>query len=273
VSEPTEKPAGDITLLEAVRPAGKAMSFWGHLNELRGVLFRCAVSFVIAGIVVAVYDDQFYDVLSWPLNHVRADYPNLAVDLGINSPMAAFNVYMQFCIVGGLIIASPLILFFVGQFISPALTERERRTVLPFAGSALVLFLSGCTFSFFFLVTSALRVSIELMMHFHWDPRWTVDSYFGLVTWLVLGVGLSFEFPLVIIVLIHFGLLSTAFLLKYWKHAIVCIFILSAVVTPTSDFVTQSIFAAPLIVLYWVAIIAGRRIEKRRAARLAAGEL
>lgn len=273
MSEPTEKPAGDITPLEAVRPPGKAMSFWGHLNELRGVLFRSAVAFVIGGVVVAINDDFVYKLLLWPLNHVRAEYPDLKVDLGINSPMESFNVYMQFCIVGGLILASPAILFFVGRFISPALTERERKTVVPFLGSALVLFLSGCAFSFFFLVTSALRVSIALMLQFGWDPRWTVSSYFSLVTWLVLGVGLSFEFPLVIIMLVHFGILSTAFLLKYWKHAIVFIFILSAVVTPTSDFVTQSIFAAPLIVLYWIAIIAGRRIEKRRAARIAAGEL
>jgi sec-independent protein translocase protein TatC len=270
VSEPTQQPAGDITPLEAVRPPAKAMSFWEHLNELRGVLFRSAVAFIVAGVVVAFYSDLFYDFLTWPLNHVRAEYPKLAFDLGINSPMEAFNVYMQFCIVGGLIIASPFILFFIGQFVGPALTEGERKSVLPFMGVALFLFLSGCVFSFFFLVTSALRVSIELSSQFHWDVRWTVGSYFSLVTWLVLGVGASFEFPLVIVALIHFGLLSTAFLLKYWKHAIVFIFILAAVVTPTSDFVTQSIFAAPLIVLYGAAIVAGRWIEKRKAARLAA---
>lgn len=270
MSEPTQQPSTAITPLEAARPPGKAMGFWDHLNELRGVLFRSAVSFVIAGIVVAIYSDQFYEVFSWPLNHVRAEFPDLKVDLGINSPMESFNVYMQFCIVGGLIMASPLILFFIGQFVSPALTERERKTVLPFIGSGLLLFLSGCAFSFFFLVTSALRVSIQLMQQFHWDARWTVSSYFSLVTWLVLGVGLSFEFPLVIVLLVNFGIMTTAFLRKYRRHAIIVIFIISAVVTPTSDFVTQSLFAAPLYVLYEIAILAGRRIEKRREARLAA---
>ena len=273
MSEPTEKPAGEITLLEAVRPAGKAMSFWGHLNELRGVLFRCALTFLIAGVIVAIYSDAFYDVLSWPLNHVRQEYPQLPFTLGINSPMEAFNVYMQFCIVGGLIIAAPFILYFIGQFIGPALTARERRSVLPFMASALFLFLGGCVFSFFFLVTSALRVSIELSTQFHWDPRWTVGSYFSLVSWLVIGVGLSFEFPLVIVLLIHFGIMTTAFLRKYRRHAIVVIFIIAAVVTPTGDPVTMTIFAAPLYVLYEAAILAGRRVEKRRAARLAAGEL
>jgi sec-independent protein translocase protein TatC len=271
VSEPSQTPSGDITPVEAARKPGKAMSFWDHLNELRGVLFRSAVAFFIAGGLVFAYFDEFYAVLSWPLNHVLAEFPGLKLQLMTTTPMEVFNVYLQICLVGGLIIASPFILFFLGQFVGPALTEAERRTVLPFVGSGLLLFLSGCTFSFFLLVTSALRVSIQLTTAIGWGFNWTPAAYFSLMTWLVLGVGLSFEFPLVIVLLVHFGLMTTAFLRKYRRHAIVVIFIIAAVVTPTADPITQGIFAIPLYVLYEIAILAGRRIEKKRAARLAAG--
>jgi sec-independent protein translocase protein TatC len=267
VSEPSPNSPLATTPVEAARQPEKAMSFWDHLNELRGVLFRSSVALVVAIGVVFAYFDQFYAVLSWPLNHVLAEFPDLKLQLMAQTPMEVFNVYLQICLVGGLIMSSPFILFFVGQFVSPALTEAERRTVLPFVGSGLFLFLSGCTFSFFLLVTSALRVSIQLTLAIGWGFNWTPAAYFSLMTWLVLGVGLSFEFPLVIVLLVHFGLMTTAFLRKYRRHAVVVIFIIAAIVTPTADPITQGIFAIPLYVLYEIAILAGARIEKKRAAR------
>ena len=92
-------------------------------------------------------------------------------------------------------------------------------------------------------------------------PFWDANE-----TWLVLGVGASFEFPLLIVLLVYMGVMTTAFLRKYRRHAIVVIFIIAAVVTPTPDPFTQTLFATPLYLLYEIAIIAGRRIEKRRAA-------
>ena len=270
MSEPSEKPTVDTTVVAAARKPEKAMSFWDHLNELRGVLFRSSLSLVVAIGVVFAYFDQFYAALSWPLNHVLAEFPDLKFQLVTTTPMEVFNVYLQICLVGGLIMASPLILFFIGQFVSPALTDSERRAVMPFVGSGLFLFLSGCAFSFFLLVTSALRVSIQLQLAIGWGFNWTPAAYFSMMTWLVLGVGLSFEFPLVIVLLVHFGMMTTAFLRKYRRHAIVVIFIVAAIVTPTADPITQGIFAIPLYVLYEIAIIAGGRIEKKRAARLAA---
>jgi sec-independent protein translocase protein TatC len=271
VSEPSQPSSGEITPVEAARAPGKAMGFWDHLNELRGVLFRCALSFLAAAIVVGVYFQEFYAALSWPLHHVLADYPGLEFRLVTNSPMDVFNIIIQLCLVGGLVMSSPLILFFIGQFVAPALTEQERRSVLPFVGSGLFLFLAGCSFSFYLLVTSTLRVSIELNSLLGLGFNWTPINYFKLMTWLVLGVGFSFEFPLVIVLLVKFGLMTTAFLRKYRRHAIVVIFIIAAIVTPTPDPFVQAMFAAPLYILYEIAILAGRRIEKKREAKLAAG--
>jgi sec-independent protein translocase protein TatC len=85
-----------------------------------------------------------------------------------------------------------------------------------------------------------------------------------LVTWLTLGVGVSFEFPLVIVLLVWLGVMTTDFLRKYRRHAIIVIFIIAAIVTPTPDPITQTMFAIPLYVLYEIAIIASSRVEKRK---------
>ena len=101
-------------------------------------------------------------------------------------------------------------------------------------------------------------------------PLWTPDSYYSLLTWLVLGVGAAFEFPLLIVIAVHFGLLRVETLRKYRRHAIVAIFLIAAVVTPTPDPFTQCLFAAPLYVLFEIAIIVGARVQARREARLTA---
>lgn len=267
VSEPENHPDDPYTPTEAL-PAlrEKAMGFWEHLEELRGVLIKSLVVFIICAVGVGVFAFEFFDKLLWPLHHVAKDYPDVSSKLGTNSIMEVFNMIIQLCVFGGLLIAAPFILFFVGQFVAPALTEREMKAVAPLCASALVLFLIGAAFSFFLLMPSTVRIAIELNNAFGLETRWTVGTYFSTLTWLVLGSGAVFEFPLVIVLLVWLGILSTAFLRKYRRHAIVVIFIIAAIVTPTPDPVTQSLFAAPLYLLFELSIIVSTRIEKRKAA-------
>ena len=152
----------------------------------------------------------------------------------------------------------------MGQFVAPALTPKELKAVLPLCISAFVLFLLGAAFAFFLLVPSTLRVSVEINQIFGFAIRWTPGSYYSLVTWLTLGVGVSFEFPLVIVLLVWLGVMTTDFLRKYRRHAIIVIFIIAAIVTPTPDPITQTMFAIPLYLLYEIAIIASSRVEKRK---------
>lgn len=258
----------DFTELTTAAPppaAGeKTMSFWGHLEELRGTLIKCAVTFVIFAGLIGYSLKEFNDVLLWPLYSVKAEHPNLVLELGTTTIMEGFNVVIQMCLLGGLMLSMPLFLIFIGQFVAPALTPRELKLVLPMGISAMVLFLGGAAFSFFLLVPSTIRVSVELNEFFGYALRWTPASYYGLVMWLVLGVGASFEFPLVIILLVWMGLMTTALLRKFRRHAIVVIFIIAAIVTPTPDPITQSFFALPLYLLYEIAIIASARVEKRK---------
>lgn len=132
-----------------------------------------------------------------------------------------------------------------------------------------MLLLLGGAFGFFLLVPSTIRVSLELNELLGFSLRWTPNSYYTLLVWLVLGVGIAFEFPLLIVLAIHLGFLRVETLRKYRRHAIVAIFLIAAIVTPTPDPITQSMFAAPLYLLYELAIFAGAWVQKRRDASLA----
>jgi sec-independent protein translocase protein TatC len=267
VSQPDETPDPYVPV-EALPPQPpareKPMGFWEHLDELRGTIIKSLIAFLVFAVLIGFFATEFNRVLLWPLHHVAAAYPNLDTKLGTLSIMEVFNMVIQMCVFGGLMLAAPFILFFIGQFVAPALTEREMKAVLPLCISALILFSIGAAFSFFFLMPSTIKIAIELNNAFELENRWTAGNYFNTLTWLVLGSGGVFEFPLVIILLVWLGILSTAFLRKYRRHAIVVIFVLAAIVTPTPDPFTQTIFAAPLYALYELAIIVSTRVEKKR---------
>ena len=164
-------------------------------------------------------------------------------------------------------------LFFVGQFVAPALSERELKLVVPTCVSATLLFLLGASFGFFLLVPSTIRFAMEINELLGYVLRWTPGSYYSLLTWLVLGVGAAFEFPLLIVLAVHFGFLRVQTLRRYRRHSIVAIFIIAAVVTPTPDPFTQCMFAVPLYLLFELAIIVGARVQALREARLAAEDV
>ena len=265
MSESEQHPDDPNVPAEALPPPReKAMGFWEHLEELRGTIIKSVIAFVICAGLIGYFIKEFNEALLWPLMSVKEKYPDVVIELGTTTIMEVFNMLIQMCVLGGFMLAAPFILFFVGQFVAPALTEKEMKAVLPMCVSAMVLFLLGAAFGFFLLMPSTVRFAIELNNSFHLAFRWTVGSYYGTLSWLVLGVGAAFEFPLVIVLLVWLGIITTDFLRRYRRHAIVVIFIIAAIVTPTPDPITQSMFAAPLYALFEIAIIVSARVEKRK---------
>ncbi len=251
-------------------PREKPMGFLDHLEELRWTLIKCAIALAAAAGLVGYFLKEFNDVLLWPLRHVQAERDGLALELTTRSVMEGFSIVIQLCGFGGLALAAPFMIIFIGQFVAPALSDAEKRLVIPTGLSATVLFILGAAFGFFLLTPSTLRVSLEINDLMSYKPQWTPDSYYSLLTWLVLGVGAAFEFPLLIVMAVHFGVLRVETLRKFRRHSIVGIFIVAAVVTPTPDPFTQTMFAAPLYLLFEIAILVGARVQARRDARLAA---
>ena len=255
----------------AVDPREKPMGVLDHLEELRWTLVKCAIALALSAGLIGYFLKEFNDALLWPLNNIRAESLDMKVELATRTVMESFGIVIQLCGFGGVALAAPFMLIFIGQFVAPALTEKEMKLVLPTGVSAFVLFVLGAAFGFFLLVPSTLRVSIEInkLLGFG-PPLWTPDSYYSLLTWLVLGVGAAFEFPLLIVMAVHFGFLRVETLRKYRRHSIVAIFLIAAIVTPTPDPFTQCLFAAPLYVLFELAIIVGARVQARREERLTA---
>jgi sec-independent protein translocase protein TatC len=242
---------------------GKPMGFLEHLEELRGTLIKCAVVFAIFVTIIAYRLDDAATLLNGPLEQVKAEYPRMHTELVTNTPMGVFTVIINICLMGGVIMALPFWLFFLGQFIAPALTQREMRVIVPTGLSAFALFLGGSAFGYYLLTPSTIRVAFELNELLGYTVMWTADKYYSLLLWMTLGMGAAFEFPLLVVLAVYMGLIEVATLRKYRRHAIVVMFVIAAIVTPTPDPLNQSLFALPLIVLYelsiWVSAALGRR--------------
>ncbi|HET7537834.1 MAG TPA: twin-arginine translocase subunit TatC, partial [Candidatus Didemnitutus sp.] len=182
---------------------GKAMGFLDHLEELRWTLIKCATVFAIFVTIIAYNLDRASHVLMAPLAQVQAEYPKMKTDLVTNSPMSVFSVMIDICLLGGLIMSLPFFLFFVGQFVAPALTKRETKVIIPTGLSALLLFLIGSAFGYFLLTPSTIRVAFELNELLGYTVMWTADRYYSLLLWLTLGMGAAFEFPLLVVLAVY----------------------------------------------------------------------
>ncbi len=266
VAENKNLPAKPEDAAVELMPEEKPMGFFQHLEELRWTLVKCAVVYAIFAGVIGYYLKEFNSYLLWPWQQVQAARPDLHLAL---QPLKIFEVYgliFQVCIMGALAPAAPFMIYFVARFVAPALTSKELRMIVPGGLAAMMLFLLGAALGFFVLVPKSILVAIELneLMGFTVD-RFTQESYYSALVWLVGGVGLAFEFPLLVVLLVYLRVMSVAFLRKYRRHAAVVIMIIAAVITPTQDPVTLGIFAAPLYFLYEIAIMVGALIEKKRA--------
>ncbi|RXK55172.1 twin-arginine translocase subunit TatC [Oleiharenicola lentus] len=242
---------------------GKPMGFLGHLEELRVTLIKCAVVFAIFVTIIAYNLDSAAHLLNLPLEQIQAEYPKMKTDLVTSTPMGVFTVIINICIMGGVLLSLPFWLFFVGQFVAPALTRRELKVIVPTGLAANLLFIGGASFGYFLLTPSTIRVSFELNELLGYTIMWTADKYYSLLLWMTLGMGAAFEFPLLIVLAVYMGLLEVSTLRKYRRHAIVVVFVIAAIITPTPDPMTQCLVAVPLIVLYelsiWVSAFIGRR--------------
>jgi sec-independent protein translocase protein TatC len=245
---------------------GKPMGFLGHLEELRGTLIKCAVVFAIFVAVIGSNLELAAELLNAPLAGVQEQYPTLKTDLVTNTPMGVFSVIINICLLGGVLLSMPFWLFFVGQFIAPALTQKELRVIVPTGLAAFGLFLGGAAFGYYLLTPSTIRVAFELNEHLGFTVLWTADKYYSLLMWMTLGMGAAFEFPLLVVLAVYMGLIEVATLRTYRRHAVIVMFVIAAIVTPTPDPLNQCLFALPLIVLYelsiWVSAFIGRRTGK-----------
>lgn len=242
--------------LQADEPADPSRkTFLEHLVDLRNTLVRSAIA-LVAGMALAVpLRHYIYDALVWPL--ARAGY-DPKVYLKIIGVMAGFNLFMLVVMISGLIISAPLIVFFIAGFVFPGLTRKERKSIGTYGIAAVLLFVGGVCIGYFFALPVSLRILLGMG---EWmgpnGPNVAFlppGDYVTFCLYLLLGFGLSFELPVVLILLGHLGLLESRQLRSARSYAIVIILIVSMVVTPDTSCFSQLVMALPMVVMYEVSI-------------------
>jgi sec-independent protein translocase protein TatC len=246
----------------SIRATNPTMSFWDHVEELRFVILRCALALLLGCAIVATSLPWISECLMWPLKRALGDSAELIQGLVTTSPMGVFSVVLQLCFLGGVALSLPLMLFFVSGFILPGLHPQERKMIIPLAFAILALFLTGGAFGYLAILPASLKVSIELNRLLGFELIWSASDYYGLVVWMTLGIGLCFEFPVVLLALMRMGVLSVQTLRLVRRQMIIVILILSALITPGGDPLSLLLLAGPLYGLYELAILLGPRKEQ-----------
>ena len=240
------------------------MGFFQHLEELRRRLTYSILA-ILAGFLAAWrWAPQLFDFLARPLREVLPAGQNLAYTT-LTEP---FMMYFRVALLAGILAASPVVLWQLWMFISPALYRREKRWVIPFVFFGASFFLAGCAFSYYVAFPLVVRFLVEVGKPF--QAVITINEYLSIATKLILALGLCFETPILVFFLARMGIVSERWLLSKFKYAVLVIFVVSAVITPSADIATQCVFAVPMILLYLIGILAAWIFRRRDAAAPAA---
>jgi sec-independent protein translocase protein TatC len=224
------------------------MSFLDHLEELRKRLIVSILALLAGFLVCWGFADRIYEFLQAPL----AQYLPKGDTLAYTRLTAPFFLYMKVAFFAGLFVAAPVVLLQIWLFISPGLYKRERRLAAPFIIAATLCFLAGGWFGYRYLLPGMCKFFVETGKHF--KQVVTIDDYYSFSSTIILATGAVFETPILIFFLARLGIVTPAFLMQKFKYAVVLAFIISAIVTPTPDMMTQTALAVPMIALYLIGV-------------------
>ena len=238
-------------------------SFWDHLNEARNGLLRSLVYIAVTSSAAWAFREQIFWFLQWPAVQ-GAHWAKLTeFNFRIFEPAGGLMLMMYASMIIGAIAAAPLWLAEIVHFINPALTARERRVAMLLIPGAIVLFLGGAAFCYaisplFFAFLFSFNQSLGVA------PEVAMIPYLRFFVLCMVVFGLSFELPLVLLFLVYLGLLSAKALVARWRGAMVIIVVIAAIATPTTDPVTMTLMALPMVLLYFLSIFLARYVERAR---------
>jgi sec-independent protein translocase protein TatC len=235
------------------------MGFFDHLEEFRKRLIVCLIAVFVTFLGCWNWAPEIFTFLARPLRRVLPPGQNLSYTT-LTEP---FLMYFRVALFAGVIAASPILLWQIWLFVAPALYRRERRYVWPFIFAGVVFFLSGCAFAYY--EAFPLVVGFLVGMGKDFNAVITINEYLSTAIKLILGLGVCFETPIFIFFLARMGVVTPRWLMAKFKYAILIIFIIAAVITPTPDVATQCVFAFPMIVLYLLGVGVAWIFRKRGA--------
>jgi sec-independent protein translocase protein TatC len=239
-------------------PVGGKMSFLEHLDELRKRLIYALASLGVGVLIACLFIERIYNFVMLPMQRMLPAGGKL---IYTEAP-EAFMLYIRIAIIAGLVIAAPLIMIQLWLFISPALYPKERRFAIPFVVLASTGFIGGAAFSHYIVFPTMWKFFAGFSNDFiTFMPR--IEDAFGLYLKMVVGMALVFQMPTIVFFLAKLGLVTARMMISYFKYAVLAIFIVAAVITPSPDMASQVIVAVPMIGLYvisiFVALLFGRK--------------
>jgi sec-independent protein translocase protein TatC len=258
------------------------MTFWDHLEELRGVLIHGVIALILTTIVAIAFKEFLFDhIVLAPKNSDFITYrvlckigkmlsmTSLCFDTSslhlINISLAGqFTSHMLVSFIAGCIVSSPYIIWKLWRFIKPGLTEEEVRHTRGAVWVITSLFIFGILFSYYLVVPVMVNFLGNYQVSTSVSNMIALDSYVGSVTTMTLLMGLIFEFPIIVVVLTRIGILNPRILRKYRKHTIIVILIVAGIITPSPDIFSQLMVSLPLYILYEISLQLSVKMHKKK---------
>lgn len=253
-----------------VKTPDDRMTLTEHLAELRSRVIRSVLAIAVGVVVCMTFYDQLLDWMREPYNQYCAAHPD-KVDCGtlqFLSPLEGLSTRLSISTWGGVILAFPVIMWQIWRFVVPALHAKEKKYAIPFILSSVFLFLLGGAVAY-------LTLNPALNFLISWagtdvEANFQISKYVSLFGLMIAAFGIAFLYPVLLVFLQFVGVLTPQILLKNWRYAIVIIFVVAAVITPSGDPYSMMAMAGPMTIFYFVAVLIGRIHQKRRQAREAA---
>ncbi len=246
------------------RKSPDEMTFLEHLEDLRKRLFYSVLALFIGFVPGWIFSKELYAILARPVTQYLPEGTKLA----FTSLTAPFMLYVKVAFLGSLFLMSPFVFLQIWYFIAPGLFQKEKKYVIPFVLMTTFFFSLGAVFGYFIVFPWACRFFLAIASDF--QPVITVDQYFGLALKVLLGIAVVFELPTLVFFLAKMGLVTAGWMIRNFKYAVLLVFVVAAVITPTPDVITQSIVAIPMLALYGLSILialaVGRGKQKKRRA-------
>jgi len=245
-----------------VPDAETAKPFLEHLEDLRWTVVKMAITLFAAMIICFAFRASLSAIMQRPLSQVDERVRALQA-LGITD---SFTISFNLAFYAGIVLSFPILLYFLAEFVLPALTAIEKRLLLPSIAVSFALFLVGVLACYYWLLPKTIAFFFRDAQSMGWIPAWTVREYYSFVTRFTIGFGLAFELPVVVLALVRFGLVTYELMARTRPYAFVVIFLLAAVITPTPDVLTLMAMGLPMYLLYesciWIAWLMRRRARQ-----------
>jgi sec-independent protein translocase protein TatC len=236
--------------------------FLEHLEDLRWTIVKMAITLLVAMVACFAFRTSLVQILQRPLRDIDPQIGALRA-LGVTD---SITISFRLAFYAGIVLSFPLLVYFLAEFVLPALTAIEKRLVFPAILVSFGLFLTGVLACYYWLLPKTILFFFHDTSSLGWTPAWTVQEYYSFVTRFTIGFGLAFELPVVVLALVRFGFVTYPFMARTRPYAIVLIFVLATIITPTPDVLTLIAMSLPMCLLYesciWIAWFVQRKEAK-----------